>query len=220
MSSPSQISPQNSSWLRTFTIGFSIISFGITIAIIGYFILTTKQNQQKLTPSPILTQPSPTPSDKTENWPMYHSDEFGFEVNYSPAYRMTEVSSKDTYPEMNYESHISSFQKGLRFVGQNQQLFCSTVEILIYNNEGGSLDEWLQIHSEVTRGFGRSDKVTQNDVQFYRYSYPAGDLVPGNMYVAANAKGYIFQINILANLSGYESAQECGNILSTFRFID
>ena len=45
----------NSSWLKTFSIGFSIISFGITIAIVGYFVLATKQNQPSNQPSPTLT---------------------------------------------------------------------------------------------------------------------------------------------------------------------
>jgi len=35
---------RDNSWLRTFSIGFAIISFGITLAIVGYF-LTNKNNQ-------------------------------------------------------------------------------------------------------------------------------------------------------------------------------
>ena len=55
----------NASWLKTLSIGFSIISFGITLAIVGYIVLTTKQNQtasqQIISTSPTIPQPSPTP---------------------------------------------------------------------------------------------------------------------------------------------------------------
>jgi hypothetical protein len=57
----------NSSWLKTFSIGLSIISFGITIAIVGYIVITAKQNQpvnqQPTAVSPTLSQPSPTPDE-------------------------------------------------------------------------------------------------------------------------------------------------------------
>ena len=63
----------NSSWLKTFSIGFSIISFGITIAIIGYIVLTTKQNQTAKQPSPT-SLPAETlvkEGDETANWKTY-----------------------------------------------------------------------------------------------------------------------------------------------------
>ena len=58
----------NSSWLKTFSIGFSIISFGITIAIIGYIVLTTKQNQPASQSSLAPTPDEPSPEKITENF--------------------------------------------------------------------------------------------------------------------------------------------------------
>jgi len=66
----------NSSWLKTFSIGFSIISFGITIAIVGYIVLTTKQdkipNQRPISISPTTTK------DPTANWKTYTNTKYGF----------------------------------------------------------------------------------------------------------------------------------------------
>lgn len=77
----------DSSWLRTFSIGFSIISFGITLAIIGYIILNTKQNQ---TPN----QPSPTSTiDETANWKTYHTS-FGISFKTPPSYIVHDNNSK------------------------------------------------------------------------------------------------------------------------------
>ena len=60
----------NSSWLKTLSIGFSVISFGITIAIIGYIVATTKQNQPA-------SQSSPTSTiDETANWKTYAQSDF------------------------------------------------------------------------------------------------------------------------------------------------
>lgn len=40
-----QKTEQNNSWLRTFSIGFAIISFGITLAILGYFLTNNNKTQ-------------------------------------------------------------------------------------------------------------------------------------------------------------------------------
>jgi len=70
----------NSSWLKTFSIGFSIISFGITIAIIGYIVVTTKQNQtpnqQRISISPPITQ------DATANWKTYKNTKYNYQFKY------------------------------------------------------------------------------------------------------------------------------------------
>ena len=74
MKNASQKKDFNSSWLRTFSIGFSIISIGIAIGVVGY-ILGTKKNQtvvqQTITTFPTIIQPSPTSIDETANLKMY-----------------------------------------------------------------------------------------------------------------------------------------------------
>lgn len=157
------------------------------------------------------------PPTDTSTWQTYRNDEFGFEVKYSPIYRTQEIAAHETYPELNYEKHISSFKKGFRFLSQKSELYCSTLEVLLYEKENNTRDVWLQKNSGIAQGFGRREDVILNGIPSYFYTYPAGDLVPGNMYILDN-EHYIFQINILGGLSGYEPAVECGSILSTFRF--
>ena len=75
-------------WLKTLSIGFAIVSFGIAIGVIG-FVLVTKKNQtavqnQQLTPSPTFAQPSPTPIDETSNWKTYTDPNHQFLFKYPP----------------------------------------------------------------------------------------------------------------------------------------
>jgi hypothetical protein len=71
----------NSSWLKTLSIGFSVISFGITIAIVGYIVLTAKQNQPT-------NQPSPTSTiDETANWKTYIDNQNRFSFKYPANFR-------------------------------------------------------------------------------------------------------------------------------------
>jgi len=77
----------NSSWLKTFSIGFSIISFGITIAIIGYIVLTTRQNQP-------VNQPSPTSTiDETASWKTYTNTKYGYSFNYPQPWSVKELDN-------------------------------------------------------------------------------------------------------------------------------
>jgi len=117
----------NSSWLKTFSIGFSIISFGITIAIIGYIVLTTRQNQPA-------NQPSPTPlpsetlvkeGDETTNWKRYTNSEDRFSIKYPP-FLQFESSTYDAKigggkiknyewlaPEKKYAIFVISYNEGV-----------------------------------------------------------------------------------------------------------
>ncbi len=63
-------------WLKTLSIGFSLVSFGIAIGIGGY-ILTTQKNQSI---SPII-QLSPTP-DQTVDWKEYSNIKFKYQFRY------------------------------------------------------------------------------------------------------------------------------------------
>lgn len=100
----------NSSWLKTFSIGFSIISVGITVAIIGYFVLTTKQtqpaNQQSISIPPTIAQPSPTPSNETANWKTYTNAKYGYSIKY-PAF--LKIGSRDYENVDKSKGNVASF---------------------------------------------------------------------------------------------------------------
>lgn len=81
----------NYQWLRTLSIGFGIVSFGIAIGVIGY-ILGTKNSQtvvqnQQNTNIPTLSQPSPTPTiDETANWKIYKVNSLNLEFKLPPKF--------------------------------------------------------------------------------------------------------------------------------------
>ena len=105
----------NSSWLKTFSIGFSIISFGITIAIVGYIVLTTKQNQtvnqQPTSISPTISQSSPNFKDKTANWKKYINEKYKYSLEYPSELSILNVSNNeeatiwDCSKEFQYEEY-------------------------------------------------------------------------------------------------------------------
>ncbi len=77
----------NISWLKTLSIGFSLVSFCIAIGIGGYVLgmqetKPVSQNQQIISPT---TKPSPTP-DSTDligaNWKTYTNIKYGFSFKY------------------------------------------------------------------------------------------------------------------------------------------
>lgn len=86
----------NTSWLKTLSVGFAIVSFGIAIGIGGYVLGTKKtqpvsQNQQA-TISPTSIQPSPTP-DPTANWKTYSNNIYSFKYPATSDWKVAENNS-------------------------------------------------------------------------------------------------------------------------------
>lgn len=80
-----QVAP-NLAWLKTLSIGFSLVSFGIAIGVVGYF-LTTKNNQsvsqnQIVSPTPLPTEILVKEGDPTINWKTYTNKNYGFSFSY------------------------------------------------------------------------------------------------------------------------------------------
>ncbi len=93
----------NSSWLKTFSIGFSIISFGITLAIVGY-VLTTNKNQN-------VTQPSPTQKE-TSNWKTYTYKNISFQYpsNWVVVFDSTEAGQPNSFSLHVQDKNATGYQ--------------------------------------------------------------------------------------------------------------
>lgn|SRR3989338_3332301 len=147
----------------------------------------------------------------------YRDDNRGYELKYpEDVYEVLKLDPKEAYPELNYEKHIASFLDGIR-VRTKAGHICQNLEVLVYASGGETLEQWLSENKMVTDGFGQKSEATINGNEFLKYTYPAGDLVPGEMYVAEHSS-QIFQINVPADLRGEPHGSECGDVLSTFAY--
>lgn len=79
---PQQQVSSNISWLKTLSYGFTLVSFGIAIGIIGYF-LTMKKSKQVSQKQQFSISPTISPTiDPTTNWKTYSSSRFGYSIKY------------------------------------------------------------------------------------------------------------------------------------------
>lgn len=115
----------NSSWLKTFSIGFSIISFGITIAIAGYFVLTTKQNKtpNQPSPTPLPSETSMKEDDRTANWKTYSNNKYSFSFRYPGTWTLTSSESERYEPRIDLQHertsltiYLTKFNSGLESI--------------------------------------------------------------------------------------------------------
>ena len=179
----------NANWLKTFSIGFSIISFGITIAIVGYIVLTTRQNQNVAQPSPAST------IDETADWKIYTNRQLNFQFKYPPDYELEKedqdkvvfssrfnpgnqkVSSSFTVSWRNV-TDVKTIQKciwsesksGLPYTcvsGDTQSHLINGVEVVQYSTLSGEGE--TQALSEIFAQFQTTPKI-----QFRHYVYAGG----------------------------------------------
>jgi hypothetical protein len=111
----------NSSWLKTFSIGFSIISFGITIAIIGYIVLTTKQNQttNQPPPTPLPSETLVKKDDEIANWKTHNSTDGKYSIKYPNGYLLEETDSIKTankFPAGKKQIAVKPSDNNLNFI--------------------------------------------------------------------------------------------------------
>jgi hypothetical protein len=83
------------------------------------------------------------------------------------------------------------------------------LEILVYQEQVDDV--------RIDSGFGKKETVKLGEQEFAKFSEPAGDLVPGNMYIATNGE-YVVQINTNMDLSGLPVDFTAEQILATFKF--
>lgn len=88
---PTPPNPQNSNinYLKTISIGMSIVSFCIGIAVIGYLFASSKNKTSQVSTPKVTSTPKPTtiPTvDPTVSWKTYTNSQYGFSIKYPPSY--------------------------------------------------------------------------------------------------------------------------------------
>lgn len=150
-----------------------------------------------------------------------YEDRYGFDLSLPSEFETKSLKENEAYPGRSYvggegDSLIPGFLAAT-LLGPRQDRDFPNFEILVYQSNGKMLNEWLDENSTMTAGFGSKETITLGSQQFVKYSEPAGDLVPGSMYVTAN-QNYIVQINTDMDLSGRPVAHSAEEVLKTFKF--
>jgi len=190
----------NSSWLKTLAIGFSIISFGITIAIVGYFVLTTKQDktpyQRPISISPAITQ------NAAGNWKTYTNDEAGYLVKHPTSLDEGAGSSNNPIVDIledknnTYAIYIYTYTDSAGFADRSFLEFNAKVK-----------DE-----EEIIVGGQATKKLTGIEIDFER-----GTLIHVGP-IKYLGKAYLIVYTSGNNIAELESLRVFDQILSTFRF--
>lgn len=104
----------NHNWLKTLTIGFTIVSFCTAIGIIGYFWTLAKNKPINQNQSITIISPSPTP-DPTSNWKTYTNNKYNYSIKYPvDSYKLFNTTT-DTFISVNDTGMENSFQDVLPF---------------------------------------------------------------------------------------------------------
>lgn len=197
----------NSSWLKTFSIGFSIISFGITLAIVGY-VLTTKQNQtvnqQPTTTSPAVTQLSPIPTvDTTANWKTYTNSVLGYTIKYPDGIKINKLSERD----------IEIIRVGVPYGGQEGKV--ATGGMIIYYRGNDGLEKGNDLPG------APSTAISINGYPALKVKYRETGPYVNDIFISDSENKRVVRAAInTAGDAGYEknAFETFSQILSTFQF--
>lgn len=168
---------------------------------------------EPISPAPT---PSPQPSPK-----FVYENKYGFEISFPSEFTTRALLEKEAYPGRSHVGGeegklIADFLEATLIRPSTERDF-PIFEALVYKLKNKTLDEWLEENSIITVSFGEKKTVTLGTQQFYKYTYPAGDLVPGAMYIIANSD-YVVQLNTDMDLSGLPIAHTAEEILKSFKF--
>ena len=192
-----------------------VILVVILVGAIIYFAVGKKP--EPTNNQPTVTNNNTNPTNQT-NLKTYTNDKYKFELKYADTYGVQPLASKEAYPELNYEKHLADFLEGVSLISKNLDLSCPNLGLLVYSNEGKTLDKWLTDNSEITQGYANREAATLGGNTALKFWGPAGDLVPNSMYIVSNGS-YTFQLNLDFGLRGVAPSSACGDILSGFKFI-
>lgn len=153
---------------------------------------------------------------ETSGWHTYQNSEYGFTFNYPVAFDTREIPLAETYPFRSYEEPLGDLLKSLRLTPQADKIHNPTIEILIYRSDSKTLAGWLAENASLEQGFATKARADFNGTSFIKFTGPAGDLVPGSMYLTSNNQ-FIFQFNEGTDLTG-NTKISLDKIFSTFKF--
>ncbi|MBI2465370.1 hypothetical protein HYV64_04475 [Candidatus Shapirobacteria bacterium] len=207
-----QKTSSNLAWLKTLTYGFSLVSFGIAIGVIGSILTTNKnqqtsQNQQII--SPTIPQPSPTP-DPTANWKTYEGTNFSFK------YPSTMYIQKQTTNETRWKSDYvpgSYIFNAMILRSKITPFIKLEVGTTIYRYHQG--EDSKEVFTEIINGFDENKKITLGEKEAQSYIYNCG---PDCYYHAVYFYHGNLYYELVKYIAGGGSEAEFQKILSTFRF--
>lgn len=161
--------------------------------------------------APALPNPSPSPST-SQDGKTYQNSKARFSLQFPAEFTASPLAQKDAYPMRSYigtdTSGIPGFVEAV-FIKPAKERAFPNFEILVYHEQVQDV--------RIDSGFGKKETIELGEQQFEKFSEPAGDLVPGNMYIATNGE-YVVQINTNMDLSGLPIEYTAEKILETFRF--
>ncbi len=220
-----QTTSSNISWLKTLSIGFSLVSFCIAIGIGGY-VLGTKKNQavpQKQKVIPTTSQPSPTP-DSTANWKMYTNKTYGYSFKYPADWIMMEENQiRTSFSNKKFDVAFELSNEPLGFVLDiykpspisefDKQLFNAKKDSIITDEK--SYVKTIKNYDLMIDGF-RAVKSSQEDLP----GAPRDGVYKTKYGIDHNGSNYSVQFWSTTKDALDKNKEIFDQILSTFQFIN
>lgn len=168
-----------------------IILFVAGILMLGYFILSRNK-------------------DKTANWTIYRSDEYGFEVKYPPTWGLL-------YPDDGSDIHLTNYPTGEAGTNPDEVI----IEIQAFRTKPSNIDLFAFAESQLSPSdeTGPTGELTKTDLHglsVIKIDHSGGEGADGPGYYIEKSPDKFFYVLVY----GQTFAETADRIVSTIKFIE